>query len=94
MNEEKKKEECGEVEQLSGGKVCASGNCRQAEENSGKMKEEKAQNLGCLSAPENERDTHMEKNERYRLTESKALTQNEPFMICMQFKIRFPQCIS
>lgn len=74
MNEEKKKEECGEVEQLSGGKVCASGNCRQAEENSGKMKEEKAQNLGCLSAPENERDTHMEKNESGDQLKQKDIT--------------------
>nr|XP_058955604.1 regulator of nonsense transcripts 2-like isoform X1 [Pocillopora verrucosa] len=63
MNEEKKKEECGEVEQLSGGKACALGNCRQAMENSGKVKEEKAQNQEGLSAPENQRGAHMEKNE-------------------------------
>lgn len=65
MNEEKKKEECGEVEQLSGGKACALGNCRQTMENSGKVKEEKAQNQEGLSAPENQRGAHMEKNERY-----------------------------
>ena len=71
MNEEKKKEECGEVEQLSGGKACALGNCRQAMENSGKVKEEKAQN--------EEWCTYGEKW-KVLINESKVLTKNEPFL--------------
>lgn len=61
MNEEKKKEVCGEADQLSGGKICAVGNgTRQAVESTGKVKEEKAPNVRSPSAQKNECDTDME----------------------------------
>lgn len=65
MNEEKKKEVCGEADQLSGGKICAVGNgTRQAVESTGKVKEEKAPNVRSPSAQKNECDTDMENTKR------------------------------
>lgn len=68
MNEEKRKAECGEAEQISGGKKCAVGNCtREAVESTGKVKEEKAPNLNTPAPPENESAATMGINERYRI---------------------------
>ncbi|XP_020615608.1 regulator of nonsense transcripts 2-like isoform X2 [Orbicella faveolata] len=61
MNEEKSKAECGEAEQISGGKKCVVRNCtREAVESSDKVKKEKAQNF-ISPTPENETGTSMEK---------------------------------
>ncbi|XP_078385093.1 regulator of nonsense transcripts 2-like isoform X2 [Oculina patagonica] len=59
MNEEKRKAECGEAEQISGVKECAVGCTREAVENTGKVKEEKAQDLSSPT-PENETAASME----------------------------------
>lgn len=76
MNEEKSKAECGEAEQISGGKKCVVQNCtREAVESTDKVKEEKAQNL-VNPAPENETGASMEKAKRYLTDECRGLTQS------------------
>lgn len=65
MNEEKRKEECGEAEQISGGKRCVVRNCtREAVGSTHKVKDEKTQNFISPTA-ENETGASMEKAERY-----------------------------
>ena len=65
MNEEKGKAECGEAEQISGGKKCAVQNCtREAVESTDKVKEGKAQNFTSPTR-ENESGASMEKAKRY-----------------------------
>lgn len=65
MNEEKRKEECGETEQISGGKRCVVRNCtRETLESTDKVKEEKAQNF-ISPTVENETGASMEKAKRY-----------------------------
>ena len=66
MNEEKRKEECGEAEEISGSKRCVvRNNCtRDAVESTDKVKEEKTQNFISPTA-ENETGASMEKAKRY-----------------------------
>lgn len=85
MNEEKRKAECGEAEQISGGKECAVGCTREAVENTGKVKEEKAQNLNSPT-PENESAASMEKAKRYFINEYGLRGLNQALIMYIQFQ--------
>lgn len=63
MNEEKGTAECGEEENISGGKKCTS----EATENAGKIKDEKSQDLESSATTENGFSASVEKTIRYLL---------------------------
>lgn len=85
MNEEKRKAECGEVEQISEIKKCAVGCTRETVENTGKVKEEKAQNLNSPT-PENETTASMEKAKRYLMNKYRLRGLTQALIMYIQFQ--------
>lgn len=61
MNEEKRTAECGEEENISGGKNCTSA----ARDNEGEIKDLKAQDVNSREAPENGLSASEEETKRY-----------------------------